>query len=83
MSAARPTRIYDLLSASSLVKKDDPVELRIKEAPVRRADTASGTTVQEDDGLAVGVTALFVAVADRVQVTFERMVTMCRSEETH
>jgi hypothetical protein len=53
---------YHLLSASSLVEQNNPVELGIKEASIRRADTTSGTAVQEDDGFAVGVTALFVAV---------------------
>lgn len=66
---------YHLLSASSLVEQDDPVELRIEEASICRADAASGTTVQEYDGLSVWVTALFVAVANRVQVNFEGMVT--------
>lgn len=57
---------YHLLSASSLVKQNDSVELRVKETSIRRANAASGTSVQEYDGLAVRVAALLVALVDMV-----------------
>lgn len=71
--------LYHLLSASSLVKQNDSVELRVKETSIRRADAASGTSVQEYDGLAVGVTALLVALVDTVSSALAKGKRKCQN----
>src|SRR4051812_48009384 len=47
------------LAAATLIEQDDAIALWIEEAPHVCIRTATGAAMQEDDGLALGIAALF------------------------